>query len=124
MKITRCATAVVEANYDYTFVRIHADNGVYGTGECFFAAGLTAALREMFPLLIGRDPREVDRLARFLWRKGSGAGAVAGYLYNAISGIEVALWDLLGKSTGLPVYQFLGGEGPAGGDGHAGRAAR
>ena len=43
MKITRCATAVVEANYDYTYVRIHANNGVYGTGECFFAAGLTAA---------------------------------------------------------------------------------
>jgi len=110
MKITRCATAVVEANYDYTYVRIHADNGVYGTGECFFAAGLTAALREMFRLLIGRDPREVDRLARLLWRQGSGAGAVAGYLYNAVSGIEAALWDLLGKSTGLPVYQFLGGK--------------
>jgi L-alanine-DL-glutamate epimerase-like enolase superfamily enzyme len=110
MKITRCTTAVVEANYDYTFVRIHADNGVHGTGECFFAAGITAALREMFPLLIGRDPREVDRLARLLWRKGSGAGAVAGSLYNAISGIETALWDLLGKSTGLPVYQFLGGK--------------
>ena len=51
MKITRCATAVVEANYDYTYVRIHADDGAYGTGECFFAAGLTAALREMFPSL-------------------------------------------------------------------------
>lgn len=110
MKITRCTTAVVEANYDYTYVRIHADNGVYGTGECFFAPGLSAALRDMFPLLIGRDPREVDRIARFLWRKGSGAGAVAGYLYNAVSGIEAALWDLVGKSTGLPVYQFLGGK--------------
>ncbi len=110
MKITRCSTAVVESNYDYTFVRIHADNGVYGTGECFFAPGLTSALRAMFPLLIGRDAREVDRLARLLWRKGSGAGAVAGYLYNAVSGIETALWDLLGKSTGLPVYQFLGGK--------------
>jgi L-alanine-DL-glutamate epimerase-like enolase superfamily enzyme len=109
MKIRHCSTAVVEANYDYTFVRIHADNGVYGTGECFFAPGLTAALREMFPLLMGRDPRQVDRLARHLWRKGSGAGAVAGYLYNAISGIETALWDLVGKSAGLPVYQFLGG---------------
>ena len=110
MKITRCTTAVVEANYDYTYVRIHADNGLYGTGECFFAPGLTAALGEMFPLLVGRDPREVDRLARHLWRKGSGAGAVAGYLYNAVSGIETALWDLVGKSTGLPVYQFLGGK--------------
>lgn len=109
MKITRCTTAVVEANYDYTYVRIHADDGTYGTGECFFAPGLTAALREIFPLLIGHDPRQVDRLARLLWRKGSGAGAVAGYLYNAVSGIEAALWDLLGKSTGLPVFQFLGG---------------
>ncbi|MFM8223082.1 MAG: mandelate racemase/muconate lactonizing enzyme family protein [Planctomycetaceae bacterium] len=110
MKITHVSTAVVEANYDYTYVRVHADNGQYGTGECFFAPGLTQALREMFPLLIGRDPREVDRLARMLWRKGSGAGAVAGYLYNAISGIEAALWDLVGKSTGVPLWQFLGGK--------------
>jgi gluconate/galactonate dehydratase len=110
LKITHCSTAIVEANYDYTFVRIHADNGHYGTGECFFAPGLTAALREMFPLLLGRDPRQVDRLARMLWRQGSAAGAVAGYLYNAVSGIETALWDLVGKSCGLPAYQFLGGK--------------
>ena len=110
MKITRCATAVVEANYDYTYVRIWADNGIYGTGECFFAPGLSAALRDMFPLLIGREPREVDRIARFLWRKGSGAGAVAGYLYNAVSGIETALWDLVGKSLKVPCWQFLGGK--------------
>jgi L-alanine-DL-glutamate epimerase-like enolase superfamily enzyme len=67
-------------------------------------------LREMLPLLVGKDAREVDRLARYLWRKGSGTGAVAGYLYNAVSGIETALWDLVGKETGLPVYQFLGGK--------------
>jgi gluconate/galactonate dehydratase len=109
MKITHCTTAVVEANYDYTFVRIFNDRGEFGTGECFFAPGLTAALRDMFPLLVGRDPREVDRLARHLWRKGSGAGAVAGYLYNAVSGIEAALWDLVGKSCGVPCYQLLGG---------------
>ncbi len=110
MKITKLSTAVVEANYDYTYVRIEADNGLYGTGECFFAPGLTAALRDIFPLLEGRDPREVDRLARHLWRKGSGAGAVAGYLYNGVSGIETALWDLVGKHYGVPVYQFLGGK--------------
>mgnify|MGYP003343851662 CR=1 FL=1 len=51
-----------------------------------------------------------DRIARFLWRKGSGAGAVAGYLYNAISGIETALWDLVGKSYNVPCWQFLGGK--------------
>lgn len=110
MKITHCTTAVVEANYDYTYVRIFADNGHHGTGECFFAPGLTAALKDMFPLLIGKDPRQVDRLCRNLWRKGSGAGAVAGYLYNAISGIDAALWDLVGKTYKMPVYQLLGGK--------------
>ena len=110
MKITRCTTAVVEANYDYTYVRIHSADGTYGTGECFMAPGLTAALHEMFPLLIGGDAREVDRLCRHLWRKGSGAGAVAGYLFNAVSGIETALWDLVGKASGLPAYRFLGGK--------------
>lgn len=64
----------------------------------------------MFPLLVGRDPREVDRCARLLWRKGSGAGAVAGYLFNAVSGIETALWDLVGKHYRVPVYQLLGGK--------------
>ncbi len=72
-------------------------------------AGLTAAIREMAPLLVGRDPREFDRLARLLWRKGSGAGAVAGYLYNAVSGIETALVDLVSKHYGCPAYQLLGG---------------
>ena len=50
MKITRCATAVVEANYDYTYVRIFADNDLYGTGECFFAPSVTmVAVREQQP---------------------------------------------------------------------------
>ncbi|MCK6470465.1 MAG: mandelate racemase/muconate lactonizing enzyme family protein [Planctomycetes bacterium] len=111
MKITRVETAVVEANYDYTYVRIWCDrNGAYGTGECFFAPGLTAIVRDLAPLLIGRDPREVDRLIRHVWRKASGAGAVAGFLYNATSGIEAALWDLNGKLDGLPIYRYLGGK--------------
>ena len=60
MKITRLTTAVVQANYDYTFVRIEADrDGLYGTGECFFAPGLTAILSELAPLLIGHKVAEV-----------------------------------------------------------------
>ena len=42
MRITAVHTAVVEANYDWTFVRVEADNGLTGLGECFFAPGLTA----------------------------------------------------------------------------------
>ena len=111
MKITRVTTAVVEANYDYTFVRIETDrDGLFGTGECFFAPGLTAILRELAPLLIGRDPREIHRLVKHLARRTSAAGSTGGIVWNAITGIEAALHDVVGKAYGCPVYQLLGGK--------------
>jgi L-alanine-DL-glutamate epimerase-like enolase superfamily enzyme len=109
MKIKRISTAVVESNYDYTYTRIEIENGTYGMGESYFAPGLTAIIREMTPLLLGRDPREIDRLVRHLARKASGAGSTAGIVWNAISGLDVALHDLVGKIYGCPVYQLLGG---------------
>src|SRR5216683_3891169 len=110
MKIVAVKTAVVEANYDYTFVRIYADSGEFGTGESFFSPGLTAIIRDLSPVLIGKDPRHIDRLTRELRRAASGAGAVAGYAHNAISGMETALWDLIGKHFQVPVWQLLGGQ--------------
>jgi L-alanine-DL-glutamate epimerase-like enolase superfamily enzyme len=111
VKITRLTTAVVQANYDYTFVRIETEHDdLFGTGECFFAPGLTSMLRELAPLLIGRDPREIQRLVQHLARKTSGAGSTAGIIWNAITGIEAALHDLAGKRYGCPVYQLLGGK--------------
>jgi len=102
---------VVEANYDYTFVRIEADcDGLYGTGECFFAPALTGIIAELTPLLIGRDPREIHRLVQRLARKTSAAGSTGGIVWNAITGIEAALHDLVGKAYGCPVYQLLGGK--------------
>lgn len=110
MKISRVTTAVVEANYDWTYVRIEADNGVTGIGECFFAPGLTAMVRDLRNVLIGKDPRHVDRLVRQLQRAASGAGSVSGIVYNAITGMEAALLDLVGKSLGVPIWQLLGGK--------------
>jgi gluconate/galactonate dehydratase len=110
MKITAVKTAVVEANYDYTFIRVYADTGESGTGESFFAPGLTAIIRDLAPALVGKDPRHIDRLTRELRRAASGAGSVAGYAHNAISGMEAALWDLLGKHFEVPVWQLLGGQ--------------
>lgn len=110
MKITAVRTAVVEANYDYTYIRIVADQGQYGTGESFFCPGLTGIIRDLAPVLLGKDPRHVDRLTRELRRAASGAGAVAGYAHNAISGMEAALWDLVGKHYQVPVWQLLGGQ--------------
>lgn len=110
MKIVAVKTAVVEANYDYTYVRIYADSGEFGTGESFFAPGLTGIIRNLAPILHGKDPRHVDRLTRELRRAASGAGAVAGYAHNAISGMEAALWDLVGKHFHVPIWQMLGGQ--------------
>jgi L-alanine-DL-glutamate epimerase-like enolase superfamily enzyme len=109
MKIKRVTTAVVEANYDWTFVRIEGDNGLTGLGECFFAPGLTAIIRDLREVIVGEDPRHVDRLTRRLQRAASGAGSIAGIVHNAITGIEAALLDLVGKAHGAPVWQLLGG---------------
>jgi gluconate/galactonate dehydratase len=110
MKITAVKTAVVEANYDYTYTRVFADTGEYGTGESFFAPGLTAIIRDLAPVLIGKDPRHISRRLRELRRAASGAGSVAGYAHNAISGMEAALWDLVGKHCKVPIWQLLGGQ--------------
>jgi L-alanine-DL-glutamate epimerase-like enolase superfamily enzyme len=110
VKIKRLKTAVVEGNFDWTFVRIETDDGISGLGECFFAPGLTSILRSLEALLIGEDPRDIHRLFRKLQLATSGAGSIAGIIYNAISGIEAALWDLLGHSLGVPIYRLLGGK--------------
>ena len=110
MKITGIKTAVVEANYDWTFVRVYTDEGTSGLGESFTAPGLTATVRELEPLLVGEDPRNVDKLWSKMRWAASGAGSMGGIVYNAISGIETALWDAVGKHYSMPVYQLLGGK--------------
>lgn len=110
MKIVRLKTAVVEGNFDWTFVRLDTDEGIQGLGECFFAPGLTAILRSLEPLLLGEDPRNLNHLLRKLQLATSGAGSVAGIIYNAISGIEAALWDVLGQWLDVPIHQLLGGK--------------
>src|SRR3954447_4163185 len=109
VKIAAVHTAVVEGNYDWTYVRVDADDGLSGLGECFTAPGLTAIIRDLAPLLVGEDPRDVDRLWSKLRWGASGAGSPAGIVYNAISGMEAALWDLVGKAYGVPIHRLLGG---------------
>ena len=110
MKIVRLKTAVVEGNFDWTFVKLETDEGINGLGECFFAPGLTSILRSLEPVIQGEDPRNIHRLFRKMQLAVSGAGSVAGIVYNAISGIEAALWDLLGQWLEVPIYQLLGGK--------------
>lgn len=111
-RIVKLTTAVVRANFHWTYVRVYADvnGGLYGTGECFFAPGLTHIITEFADVLVGEDFTAIERLVEKMRWAASGAGSLGGIIWNAISGIEAALWDLKGKYFGLPVYQLLGGK--------------
>ncbi len=62
MKITDVRTAVGETNYDWAFVRVYTDDGTTRIGESFLALGLTSIIRDLKPLLVGEDPRNVHKL--------------------------------------------------------------
>src|SRR3954451_23083061 len=110
VRISAVHTAVVEANYDWTYIRVDTDeDGLSGLGESFTAPGLTAIIRDLAPLLVGEDPRDVDRLWSKLRWGAWGAGSPAGIVYNAISGVEAALWGLVGRHYGVPIHRLLGG---------------
>ena len=111
-KITAIKTAVVQANFEWTYVRLYtdADGGLHGTGECFFAPGLTATLEAFNEILMGENPLDIERLVEKMRWAASGAGSLGGFVWNAITGIEAALWDLKGKLLNVPVWQLLGGK--------------
>jgi L-alanine-DL-glutamate epimerase-like enolase superfamily enzyme len=108
MRITNVTSAVVEANYDWTIVRIESDQGIHGWGEAFFAPGLSQAIRELAPLVEGEDPRQVEPLVRKL-HLATASVSGGGTVYHAISGIDAALWDLAARLLEIPLWQLLGG---------------
>jgi galactonate dehydratase len=120
MKITRIETFLVDAKpqqaggweaRNWLFVKVHTDEGIYGVGE---ASGwprvVQTAIEDLSRLLVGEDPTHIDRL----WQKmmcsimGHGMTGVVGF--GAMTGIEMALWDLKGKALGVPVWNLLGGK--------------
>lgn len=113
MKITDISTRIVNAHMrNWIFVRVETDQlGLHGWGEATLewkTRAVVGAIDDLTPLIIGRDPRDIENIVRILkkhsfWRLG-----VIGM--SAISGIEIALWDIFGKSVGLPVWRLLGGQ--------------
>lgn len=109
MKIRTIETAVLDANFEWVLVKITTDEGVTGIGEAHWGYGVVEAIHRFSHHLIGKDPRQVDRLWWEMYEVVSGA-AWQGATVCAMNGIEVALWDLLGKVCGQPVWQLLGGK--------------
>ncbi|MCC6862819.1 MAG: mandelate racemase/muconate lactonizing enzyme family protein [Bryobacterales bacterium] len=112
--------AVELRSFGSRFVRVYTDQGLTGTGEMVDNVGSAQIINEkMGPAIAGRDPLDIEAIYFHFWgwgqvpgttwpvfMRGSGGGP---YL-SALSGIEIALWDLAGKALGAPVYRLLGGK--------------
>jgi L-alanine-DL-glutamate epimerase-like enolase superfamily enzyme len=109
LKITRVRTAVIDGNFPWVLVRVETDAGVTGLGEAYWGAGVAELAHRAGELLLGEDPTNIGKLLFVMERCLSGEGAQAGATVTAISGIEIALWDLLGRAHGLPISTFFGG---------------
>ena len=97
----------------FTFVKLRTDNGIVGYGEAYAATFrphvVEAQLRDVAEMhLLGHDPFHVERFWRVAYGRGfSGRPDVS--LLGTISALEMACWDIIGKSVGKPVYELLGG---------------
>jgi L-alanine-DL-glutamate epimerase-like enolase superfamily enzyme len=109
VKITDVRTATVQGNFGWILVRVFTDEGLTGLGECYWGAGVETVVRSMRGLLVGEDPHNIDWLYQKMVRGMSGAGSTGGTTMAAISGVELALWDLKGKILNTPIYNLLGG---------------
>ena len=111
MRISKIDTFVVDAGWrPWQFVAVRTDAGLTGYGECSDGRnpyGVVGAVRDFAAVLIGRDPRPVERIYWDLYRMArQSPGGIAA---KAIAGIELACWDLKAKALGVPVYELFGG---------------
>ncbi|SVD81193.1 uncharacterized protein METZ01_LOCUS434047, partial [marine metagenome] len=87
---------------------VQTDGGLVGLGETWYAASaVEGAIHDYFGLLlIGRDPFEIEAHWQTMFKRSDHAG-YGGAEMRAISALDIALWDIKGKATGVPVYELL-----------------
>ncbi|AGB38894.1 mandelate racemase/muconate lactonizing enzyme family protein [Natronococcus occultus] len=110
VEITDVQTTMVDGNYPWILVRVYTDAGVTGNGECYWGGGDAEIIERMAPFIVGENPMDIDRLYEHLIQKMSGEGSISGKTISAISGIEIALHDIVGKLLDVPAYQLVGGK--------------
>jgi L-rhamnonate dehydratase len=96
--------------HGWLIVEVFTDDGQVGLGNAALAPQVTKQVIDLYlkPLLIGQDPWDIERLWQHMYRKTIAFGR-KGIGMAAISAVDIALWDLLGKSARQPVYRLLGG---------------
>lgn len=109
VEITAIKRVIVDGNYPWNLLKVETDSGEYGLGEAN-PGPVGEYIDYLEPALVGENPFDVDRLVEHMTQLLSNLGGTEGYSQAAVSGIETALWDLVGKLCNLPVYQLLGGK--------------
>ncbi len=109
MKITKLETIRLRSRATLIWVRVHTDEGITGLGESWFGcSAIEAEIHDrLAPALIGQDPSRIEALSKLMRPYLGFMGASAEMRAN--SAVDVALWDILGKATGRPLYDLLGG---------------
>jgi L-alanine-DL-glutamate epimerase-like enolase superfamily enzyme len=131
VKITDIKTFLVHPGRgkNWLLVKVETDEGLYGWGECYTQAdrdrAIEAHVHALKRYLVGRGPFDIKHTVGVMYHDWAGRRGAMDY-YCAISGIEHALWDIVGKACGQPVYNLLGGRSRdrANRDAAADRAAR
>ena len=125
MKITEVITHQLLVNVDEPFtssrgwfyktkgalvVEIRTDSGLVGWGDCYGPAAVNRSIIDNVfkAALIGRDPFDVEVLWEELYNKIKDYG-LSGFSISSISGIDIALWDIIGKATNQPIHKLIGG---------------
>ena len=111
MKITEIKTFTVDCyRTNWVFVKINTDEGLSGVGEAtleYKEKALLGAIEHIKDYLLGKNPLEIESHWHAIYRDAYWRGGAV--LMSALSAVEMALWDILGKSLNVPVYQLLGG---------------
>ncbi len=110
VEITDVQTTMVDGNYPWTLVKVYTDAGITGIGESYWGGGEPEIIERMKVFLVGENPCDIDRHYENLIQRMSGEGSISGKVISAISGIEIALHDVVGKLLDVPAYQLLGGK--------------
>ena len=112
MKITDIKTFnVFTYRTNFVFVKLETDEGISGIGEGtleYKENALLGAIEDIKRVLIGQDPREVERISHELYRDSY--WRVGPVLQSAVSAVNMAMWDIKAKAAGVPVYEMLGGK--------------
>jgi galactonate dehydratase len=119
LKIREIRAVRLRDGFNSRFIRVYTEEGLTGTGETMDTVGAEDIVNSFIgPQLVGRDPLDIEGILYDLWgwKRSSGGPpsplfmrGMGGPYLSAISGVEMALWDLAGKAMNVPVYRLLGG---------------